>query len=131
MTIKVTSEVLAAIKAAADAAHPNEACGILFGENTRITEFTETRNVHPTPRTHFEIDPQALIDAYRAERAGGESIIGYFHSHPLGPSAPSDTDRRNSARDGKVWAIIGYDGLRLWEDALDGFHPLSYDTVGR
>jgi len=129
--IAIYSSIVDAMQAAADAAHPHEACGILLGEGTRITALTETSNVHPTPRTHFEIDPQALIDAHRAERAGGRVIIGYFHSHPLGPSAPSDTDRRNSARDGKVWAIIGYDGLRLWEDALDGFHPLSYDAVGR
>ncbi len=131
MDIVVTSEVLAAIEAAAETAHPHEACGILFGEGARITAFTEARNVHPTPRTHFEIDPQALLDAHRAQRAGGQVIVGYFHSHPLGSSAPSDTDRRSSPRDGRVWAIIGFDGLCLWEDADDGFRPLSYEVEGR
>jgi len=129
MTIEVTSEVLAALEAAADAAHPNEACGILLGEGRRVTVFNETPNIHPAPRTHFEIDPQSLVDAYRAERQGGLTIIGYFHSHPLGSGVPSDTDRRSSARDGKVWAIIGYGNLRLWQDEPDGFHPLAYDII--
>ena len=129
MDIEVTSEALAAMRAAAAAAHPQEACGILLGTANRITAALETRNVHPTPETHFAIDPQALIDAHRAARAGGPQVLGYFHSHPHGPAEPSATDRACAAGDGRVWAIIASgiagDDVRFWRDDDRGFTALS------
>ena len=113
-------------KAAATAAHPREACGLLLGEGGRITAARETANVHPNPATHFEIDPQALIDAHRAARAGGAQIVGYFHSHPRGPAQPSATDRASAAGDGRVWAIIAGDDIAFWRDGEEGFTALSF-----
>lgn len=128
--IFITSQALITMRAAAAAAHPREACGLLLGQGTRITAARETRNIHPTPATHFEIDPQALIDAHRAARAGaaggGAQVVGYFHSHPAGPAAPSATDRAMAANDGRVWAIIAGEGVRFWQDAGEGFTALSY-----
>lgn len=121
----VAPSVIQTLHAAAAAAHPREACGILLGEANRISAFVEAANVHPTPETHFEIDPQALIDAYRAERAGGPQIAGYFHSHPSGDPAPSATDRALAGHDGRVWAILGGAQLTLWRDDPEGFQPLS------
>lgn len=116
------------MRAAAKAAHPLEACGILLGTGGRITEARAAANVHPAPATHFEIDPQALIDAHRAARAGGLAVIGYFHSHPVGEPVPSATDRACAAGDGKVWAILapsdpGID-VRFWTDGEQGFVAL-------
>jgi len=126
MHIEVTSRAISAIRAAAHAAHPHEACGILLGEGRRITAAHETANVHPEPATHFEIDPQALIDAHRAARAGGAQVLGYFHSHPSGEPAPSATDQAMGARDGRVWAIIAGDEVRFWADGDEGFVALSF-----
>ncbi|WP_324255365.1 Mov34/MPN/PAD-1 family protein [Erythrobacter sp. WG] len=123
--IEVSAQALAAMRAAAAAAHPHEACGILLGEGSRITEARAARNVHPAPRTHFEIDPQALIDAHRAARGGGPQVIGYFHSHPCGPAAPSATDRACASGDGRVWAILGEpDAVTFWRDGEAGFTAL-------
>lgn len=128
MQVEVTSQALAAMRAAAAAAHPREACGLLLGEGAQITEARETANVHPSPETHFEIDPQALIDAHRAARASGLQVVGYFHSHPQGEAKPSATDRACAAGDGRVWAIIapcssGQD-VRFWRDGEQGFVAL-------
>lgn len=122
----MTSEALAAMRAAAAAAHPREACGILLGEGARILEARLAANVHPSPETHFEIDPQALIDAHRAARAGGAAVVGYYHSHPTGPAAPSATDRACASGDGRIWAILAGDDLRFWQDAEPGFVALSF-----
>ena len=124
MELAVTSQALAAMRVAAAAAYPREACGLLLGAGGRITEAQPTANLHPSPETHFEIDPQALIGAHRAARAGGPELIGYFHSHPHGPPAPSATDRACAARDGKVWAIIAGDDVRFWIDGEQGFAAL-------
>ena len=126
MPVHVTSQALSQMRAAAANAHPQEACGILLGEDDRITQASATRNVHPLPATHFEIDPQALIDAHRAARGGGPQIIGYFHSHPAGLAQPSATDRACAAGDGRVWAIIAGEEVRFWRDDPQGFAALSY-----
>lgn len=124
MQVEVTSRALAQMRAHAVAAHPQEACGILLGDGARITEARSVLNVHSSPQTHFEIDPQALIDAHRAARAGGAQVIGYYHSHPSGPPEPSATDRACAARDGRIWAIIAGEDVRFWADGEQGFAAL-------
>ena len=129
MELKVTRHALTTMQAAAAAARPNEACGILLGEGGRIVAAVETANVDPDPATHFEIDPQALIDAHRAARAGGPDVIGYFHSHPVGAPVPSATDRASAAHDGRVWAIIAGERVQFWRDAQTDFVALSFTII--
>jgi len=114
----------------ASRAHPRECCGILLGEGDRITAIRPARNVHPRPETHFEIDPQALIDAHRAERGGGPKVLGYYHSHPTGLPEPSATDKAGASGDGRIWAIISGDAVRLWRDLPGGFEALSSSATG-
>ena len=129
--VRVTAEMLAAVRHAAAVAAPEECCGILLGHGATISAAVAARNVHPAPRTHFEIDPQALIDAHRAARAGGPQVLGYYHSHPAGPPEPSATDRAMAAQDGRVWAIVGQRGdIAMWRDAQSGFVRLSYAIAG-
>ena len=104
MDIKVARSVIAAILAEAHRVAPQEACGLLLGAPV-IGRAITAANVHPTPQTHFEIDPLALIAAHKAARAaGGPALAGYWHSHPSGPPEPSDTDRAHASGDGRVWA---------------------------
>jgi desampylase len=125
------SALVGRLRALADAAFPLEACGLLLGNATRIGEVRACANVHPTPETHFEIDPQALIDAHRAARNGGPHVVGYFHSHPAGPPEPSAADRAHATGDGRVWAIVGEGRVGWWRDGPDGFEPLSYAVQAR
>ena len=124
--MRVSCDALAALVSEAAHAHPRECCGILLGEGSLITAISPARNVHPAPQTHFEIDPQSLIDAHRDARGGGRQVIGYYHSHPSGRAEPSATDRLMAAADGMVWAIVAGDRVSLWRDAQTGFTPLSY-----
>ncbi len=128
MEIEVASSVIAAILAEAERAHPDEACGLLLGAPA-IAQAISTANVHPTPRTHFEIDPLALIAAHKAERSGGPVLAGYWHSHPSGPPEPSATDRAMAAGDGCVWAIAGAGRVTFWRDLAGSFESLSYTPV--
>ena len=129
MQIEVSRDAISAMNAAAHAEYPCEACGILLGEGNRITAFRHARNVHPKPETHFEIDPQALIDAHRDARCDGPQVVGYFHSHPIGTSLPSATDRRMALGDGSIWAIQGDGGMTFLRDGTAGFEPLSCKIV--
>jgi predicted GIY-YIG superfamily endonuclease/proteasome lid subunit RPN8/RPN11 len=129
----VKDQVLIQLRREAKLAHRNECCGILLGDANNITQITPAKNVHPTPQSHFEIDPAALIAAHKAERSGGPQIIGYYHSHPTGSPEPSPTDQAMAARDGKIWAIIGHSEaeqeIKFWRDDPEGFTSLSYSLV--
>lgn len=117
------------MRSEAQAAHPDECCGILLGEGRAINRAVPAKNVHPTPQTHFEIDPQALIDAHRAAREGGLQVAGYYHSHPVGEAEPSATDAAMASGDGRVWALIAGEDLQFWRDETGGFKALSYQVV--
>ncbi len=129
MVWMVTSAVVAKLLEHAHLVYPQECCGLLFGGMGMIAAQQPTANVHRQPATHFEIDPQALIDAHRAMRTGGPRLVGYYHSHPDGPPEPSTTDRARATGDGMIWAIIAQGEVRLWRDTAHGFTMLSYTPV--
>ncbi|MGB7408809.1 MAG: M67 family metallopeptidase [Pontixanthobacter sp.] len=126
MHVHVSPEIMQELVRHSRTTHPNECCGILYGTPDRITAAEPAANVHATPRTHFEIDPAALIAAHRTARDGGVPIAGYYHSHPTGIAEPSATDAAMAAGDGRIWAIIAQDNIRFWRDTGSGFVPLSY-----
>ena len=103
---------------------------MLLGRD-RIEDVRAANNVAADRQRCFEIDPQALVDAHRAARSGAPEVLGYYHSHPTGPAAPSTTDRATSSGDGKVWAIVGEDGVTFWRDEEAGFAPLPYAVEDR
>lgn len=125
--ISMTAGVRATLLAAAKAAHPQEACGLLLGAGWHIETAVPCANVAPDPARHFEIDPAPLIAAYRAARAGGPQVLGFFHSHPNGLARPSTTDARDAARDGRIWLIVANGSVTAWKDTPSGFEPLSYE----
>lgn len=131
MDISVTRSVLRAILAEAARAAPEEACGLLLGRGGRVRETRPTANCATDRLRHFEIEPQALIDAHRAARAGGPQVVGYYHSHPAGAAEPSVTDRALAGHDGRVWAIAAKGAVTFWRDEEAGFVPLSYAIEDR
>ncbi len=123
MELSVTSGAMATLLAEAARAHPAECCGLLLGQGQHVASALPAANVHPQPERHFEIDPQALVDAFRAARQGGPQVIGYYHSHPNGHPLPSATDCKH-AGDRRVWAIVAAGAVEFYRDSEDGFLPL-------
>lgn len=118
--VRISSRAHCAMLAAADAAHPFEACGLLLGEGGRVDDATLARNVAEAPATRFEIDPAHLLAAHRAARAGGPAILGWWHSHPSGLAEPSATDAAMSDPDGRVWAIVAAGQVRTFRALAAG-----------
>ena len=129
MASEVTSGVIATLLEEATKAHPAECCGLLLGEGGRISQAVPAANVHPSPESHFEIDPSALIAAHRGAREGGPQVLGYYHSHPNGRADPSATDRAAASGDGRIWAIIANQTVLVWRDGPDGFEALPLRVV--
>jgi len=133
--IEVTEGVIATLIGEARRQPELECCGLLLGSAggqgvaARITQAVPAANVHPEPARHFEIDPAALIGAYRAMRDGGPALIGFYHSHPNGHPRPSAVDCEHAGGDGRVWAIVAAGEVHFWRDAPQGFIALSPATV--
>ncbi len=98
----------------ARAVAPKEACGILAGhveeDRARVTSRHPTENVAEQPRAEYLIDPEQQLALFERIEAAGKSIVGFYHSHPRGPTAPSETDREHAAWPGKSYVIVAMDG---------------------
>jgi len=124
MLTEIGRDVLTAVLDAAETARDREICGLLFGSASRIDRAQPAANVAEHPTATFEIDPRALFAALRAERAGGDKLIGHYHSHPNGSAEPSPRDLA-AAEPGRLWLIIGGGVARVWIMENGGFRELQ------
>ena len=91
-----------------------EVCGLLLGEGNRIDDIATAANVAADSSSTFEVDPAVQFAAIRAARAGGPAVVGCYHSHPSGSTAPSDCDRAMIGRVGELWFITDGVSVRGW-----------------
>jgi proteasome lid subunit RPN8/RPN11 len=103
--LRVARAALDSIVAHARAAHPAECCGLLIGKASEITGAVPTRNIAADPN-RFLIDPKDHIDGRREARRRGLEVLGFYHSHPQGPAAPSSVDQAEAAYPGHIWLIV-------------------------
>ncbi len=112
--LRIDTEQMRAIEAAAERAYPAECCGLLAGfaedaDALRVSRVVISRNVTTSDaRDSFEVDPQVRFDLMRACDAGaGERLIGHYHSHPDHPAKPSARDLAMAFEPELVWVIVG------------------------
>lgn len=120
MIVTIASGMVDALQRHACADHPREACGLLFGSAGAITAAEPARNVATRSHHGFEIEPAALLRAYRKARADGHAVLGWYHSHPNGVAQPSVTDAARAVEDGKLWLIVTTDAVTAWTAVGDG-----------
>ena len=119
---------------AAEAAWPEEACGLLVGRTGpgavwRADRVEPAANIADDRRRRFEVDPGVRIGLERELRGTDRAVIGVYHSHPDGPARPSATDRDLVYEPHLVWLITAVrDGQAVhtaaWMPTGDGFRHL-------
>ncbi|GIW24011.1 M67 family metallopeptidase [Meiothermus sp.] len=72
---------------------PNEGVGLWAGRRGVVRQVWPLENVHPAPQAYYEANPQALLEALRCIEVAGLELLAIYHSHPLGPARPSESDR--------------------------------------
>jgi proteasome lid subunit RPN8/RPN11 len=120
-TVHLPRAVWQAIAEAAQAAFPEECCGLLVGRPAdaqaalRITRAIATDNVVDQAIRHrrFEVDPRRHFAVLRELRGSTEMIVGHYHSHPGGAAAPSAADRAHIYDPRLVWLIVAVAGGRV------------------
>jgi proteasome lid subunit RPN8/RPN11 len=94
--LRLAESHLEAIRRRARRAYPEECCGLLLGEpeegGARVVAALPARNLDPAPRRGYLVDPRALLRGHRAARRLSLEVVGYYHSHPDSPAAPSRRD---------------------------------------
>jgi len=98
--LRLSSELEKKIKADGEAAYPNECCGVLIGEvdNAGIKTVKSTLTIDNAREDgeqyhRFLITPEDMMKAEQTARANKLDVIGFYHSHPDHPSAPSGYDK--------------------------------------
>ena len=99
------SAVAAEIRRQAEAAYPEECCGILLGREVdgerRAERAMGAENVaEGSKRERYVVDPRAILAAER--EAGGMKVVGFYHSHPDQAAVPSATDAAGA------WEVYSY-----------------------
>jgi len=91
--IQIPRDIVDAIVRQALAELPNEACGLLAGNEKTVENHFVMANVDSSPE-HFSFDPVQQFQVLRTARKAGQKIIASYHSHPSTPARPSQEDIR-------------------------------------
>jgi proteasome lid subunit RPN8/RPN11 len=102
--VRIDSRSLGQIERHARSRYPDEACGFLVSAWPEPEpDVRDIRGVVPTEnraegehRWRFAIRPEVLRELELRLDGSDEGVVGFYHSHPDLPSAPSESDRENA-----------------------------------
>ena len=84
-----------------------EVCGLLAGaydqDHTVVTDAYPAENAAETPEIRYAIDPEEQFELTERIEDAGREVAGFYHSHPAGPTQPSETDA-----DRATWPDFSY-----------------------
>jgi proteasome lid subunit RPN8/RPN11 len=100
-SLKLSQELEARIRAHAGETYPHECCGALLGrdgdEGREVLALVPLENRRDdSPRNRFSIAPEDVLLAEQKAREQRIDLIGWYHSHPDHPAAPSEFDREHA-----------------------------------
>jgi len=130
--VKIRQAIFDQIVAHAHDERPNECCGLLIGKSETIEDAVRARNVKRSA-TRFQVEQADHFAAIRRARAAGREVIGAYHSHPNGPSCPSETDLARLTDPSMFHVIIslahGTRTVRAFRIADGNFTPIELVPV--
>ncbi|MFN2352391.1 MAG: Mov34/MPN/PAD-1 family protein [Kiritimatiellia bacterium] len=91
--------------AAARAAAPLEACGLLAGTGEDVVKCYVLTNADASPE-HFSMKPEEQFAAVKDMRTAGLTMLGIWHSHPASPARMSAEDMRLAYTQDVVYVIL-------------------------
>jgi proteasome lid subunit RPN8/RPN11 len=99
MTLRLSESLADEVRREGVLAYPAECCGVLAG---RAGEVKEVVQLVPMPnrriddRHRYLITPDDVRRVTAEVRASGLEVLGYYHSHPDHPAAPSAFDTEHA-----------------------------------
>ena len=134
MAIKVRNEHLEQIRRHGEQTYPHECCGFLLGKSddglNTLSEVYPAENERSDSRhNRYLITPDQYRRADIHARESGVGIVGYYHSHPDHPAAPSGYDLDHSCWPGESYIIVSVE--RGKAAALNSFTKPDYESFAQ
>ncbi|MCP4362969.1 MAG: M67 family metallopeptidase [Chloroflexi bacterium] len=85
--------------------YPKEGCGLLAGHTGQATQIYPVDNILKSPNA-YEMEPLQQIRAMLIMEEHGDELVAIYHSHPQGPSTPSETDVAQAYYPDAVYLIV-------------------------
>ena len=113
-TLRISAELAEEIRAHGARTYPHECCGALLGRDDQPREATAsagglqrpvreivalfplTNRRDDSPQNRFSLTPEDVRAAEKAGQEKGLEVVGWYHSHPDHPAAPSQYDREHA-----------------------------------
>lgn len=91
--MEISKELFLKLTEISEIIYPNEACGVLIGNNSTnvIESVVELENILDSTYK-FEIDSFKYLKVEKWATEHGKDIVGFFHSHPNALAVPSSQD---------------------------------------
>jgi proteasome lid subunit RPN8/RPN11 len=138
MTLRLPGTLVEEIRRQGELAYPGECCGVLagrIGDTREIQQLVSMPNRRTDDPHRYLIAPEDLKRITEELHRAGLEILGYYHSHPDHPAAPSRFDIEHAwpwysyvivridggrARDLASW-ILADDRSRMNPESLEVF----------
>lgn len=100
VTIRLSEALVEGIRREGQLAYPAECCGVLggrmAGENKEVSRLAPMVNRRTDDPRRYLISPEDLLRTTADLRQASLEVLGYYHSHPDHPAAPSEFDSANA-----------------------------------
>jgi proteasome lid subunit RPN8/RPN11 len=133
-----------AIRRHGEETYPHECCGALVGNGNHVAAAIALPNTtEDGPRRRFLVRPSDYRTAEQCASDAGQTLLGFYHSHPDHPARPSEFDlehawptfayvivsvQSGTARDMTVW-FLADDRSRFEGGELNGDEDPDPDTA--
>ncbi len=118
MTLRIERAQLDEMREHGEQTYPHECCGALVGDLNGAGDKTVKSVVRcgntrtDSPRNRYGIEASELIRIQRDAALAGQSIIGFYHSHPDCPAKWSATDLKEAHWTGCSYVITSVENGR-------------------
>lgn len=85
--------------------YPEEACGILSGNDERVSYIFKITNVEHSPVSYL-MDSREQFNVMKEMRRMGLKMLGIYHSHTASDAYPSSKDRELAFYDDVAYVIV-------------------------
>ena len=122
--LEVPRQLAEVMVAHARAGLPNEACGVIAGEDGRPVRVYPMRNAEVSPVV-YRFDEREQLQVFTDIEDRDWSVLGFFHSHTHTEAYPSPTDRAHAHWTDPVTGerVPAYPGTRYVIVSLAGHEP--------
>jgi len=138
VTLRLSASLVDEIRREGERAYPAECCGVLAGypgEGKEVLKLVPMTNQRTDDPHRYLIAPDDLRRIEAELRSSGLEVLGYYHSHPDHPAAPSAFDTEQ-AWPWYSYIIVRVDGARAAEltswvldDDRSAMSPESVDVL--